>query len=90
MFEGLEKICDVYTIETYAYDETPKPVAPKPADFVVVKPKNTVEVSEILRFANDHKIPVFIRGGGTGLSGGAIPTRKGILLSTEKMRNIEI
>ncbi|MEM4541054.1 MAG: FAD-binding oxidoreductase, partial [Archaeoglobaceae archaeon] len=90
MFEGLEKICDVYMIETYAYDETPKPVAPKPADFVVVKPKNTVEVSEILRFANDHKIPVFIRGGGTGLSGGAIPTRKGILLSTEKMRNIEI
>ncbi|MEM0302272.1 MAG: FAD-binding oxidoreductase [Archaeoglobaceae archaeon] len=90
MFEGLEKICDVYMIETYAYDETPKPVAPKPADFVVVKPKNTVEVSEILRFANDRKIPVFIRGGGTGLSGGAIPTRKGILLSTEKMRNIEI
>lgn len=90
MFEGLEKICDVYSIETYAYDETPKPVAPKPADFVVVKPKNTIEVSEILRFANDRRIPVFIRGGGTGLSGGAIPTRRGILLSTEKMRGIEI
>lgn len=90
MFEGLEKICEVYRIESYAYDETPKPVAPKPSEFVVVKPKNAFEVSKILKFANERSIPVFIRGGGTGLSGGAIPTRKGILISTEKMKEIEI
>ncbi|MDW8118272.1 MAG: FAD-binding oxidoreductase [Archaeoglobaceae archaeon] len=90
MFEELEKICKVYRIESYAYDETPKPVAPEPEEFVVVKPENALEVSKILKFANERKIPVFIRGGGTGLSGGAVPTRKGIVISTEKMKGIEI
>ncbi|MDK2877007.1 MAG: hypothetical protein PWQ22_1417 [Archaeoglobaceae archaeon] len=90
MFKGLEEICEVYKIESYAYDETPTPVRPKPADFVVVKPKNTSEVSKILKFANERKIPVFIRGSGTGLSGGCVPTRKGIVISTERMREIEI
>lgn len=90
MFKGLEEICEVYKIESYAYDETPTPVRPKPADFVVVKPKNTLEVSKILKFANERKIPVFIRGSGTGLSGGCVPTRKGIVISTERMREIEI
>ncbi|MCX8172726.1 MAG: FAD-binding oxidoreductase [Archaeoglobaceae archaeon] len=90
MFEGLEKICEVYRVESYAYDETPRPIAPKAENFVVVKPKNTIEISKILKFANDRKIPVFIRGGGTGLSGGAIPTKRGILISTEKMKGIVI
>ncbi|MDI9642877.1 MAG: FAD-binding oxidoreductase [Archaeoglobaceae archaeon] len=90
MFKELEMICKVYENESYAYDETPKPVAPKPAEFVVVKPSNSQEVSEILKFANSKRIPVFIRGGGTGLSGGAVPTRRGILISTEKMKEIEI
>lgn len=90
MFEGLEKICEVFKAESYAYDETPKPVMPKPADFVVVKPRSVYEVSEILKFANERRIPVFIRGGGTGLSGGAVPTRRGIVLSTERMKGIEV
>ncbi|HID18890.1 TPA: FAD-binding oxidoreductase, partial [Candidatus Bathyarchaeota archaeon] len=47
----------------------------KPAtDVVVVKPSNSEEVSRILKFANEHRIPVFPRGGGTGLLGGAVPT----------------
>jgi len=90
MFEGLEKICEVFKAESYAYDETPKPVMPKPADFVVVKPRSVYEVSEILKFANERRIPVFIRGGGTGLSGGAVPTRRGIVLSTKRMKGIEV
>lgn len=90
MFEGLEKICKVYRMESYAYDETPVPVRPKAAEFVVVKPRNSSEVSEILKFANERRIPVFVRGGGTGLSGGSIPTRKGIVISTERMKEIVI
>ena len=31
------------------------------------------EVSEIMKFANRHLIPVTPRGAGTGLSGGAVP-----------------
>ncbi len=84
--EELGKTCEVFPpSDSYRFDETPPLVAPKPADnFVVVKPKSSEEVSEILKFASERTIPVFTRGGGTGLSGGAVPTSGGIVLSTEK------
>jgi len=55
---------------------------------VVVKAENTGEVSKILSLANQKRIPVTPRGGGTGLCGGAIPIYGGILLSLEKMNRI--
>ncbi len=55
---------------------------------VVVKPANTGEVSEILKLANENKIPVTPRGGGTGLSGGALPVYGGICLSMERFKKI--
>jgi len=33
-------------------------------------------------------MPVFIRGGGTGLCGGAIPTKDGLLISMERLNKI--
>lgn len=55
---------------------------------VVVKPKTPQEISEILKLANEHLIPVTPRGAGTGLSGGALPVHAGIILSTERMNSI--
>lgn len=55
---------------------------------VVVKPSSTQEVSQILSLAWKNRIPVTPRGGGTGLSGGAIPLKGGILLSLERMNHI--
>lgn len=55
---------------------------------VIVKPSNTAEVSSILKIANKHKIPVVPRGGGTGLSGGALPVYGGICLSMERFKRI--
>jgi glycolate oxidase len=76
---------------SYLSDETPAIMEPKPAsDIVVVKPLGTGEVSAVIRFANDHKIPVFPRGGGTGLVAGAVPTLDGIVLSLERMNQIQI
>ena len=46
------------------------------------------EGSEIMRFANRHLIPVTPRGAGTGLSGGAVPSYRGIVMSFEKMNRI--
>ncbi len=84
-------ITDRSAIERYLYDETPEPVRPKPAtDVVLVKPRTTQEVSMILKLANEELVPVFPRGGGTGLVGGAIPTRPGIILSLERMDSIVI
>jgi len=78
-------------MESYLVDETAPFVRPRPAaDVVLVKPLNSQEVSAIIKIANDKRIPVFPRGGGTGLVGGAIPTRNGIILSTERMDEIEI
>jgi len=78
-------------MESYLTDETAEPVRPQPAsELVLVKPANTQEVSEILKIANKNKVPVFPRGGGTGLVGAAIPIVDGIILSMERMNKIEI
>src|SRR5262245_61831272 len=55
---------------------------------VVIKPGKTSEISEILRICNAYKIPVTPRGAGTGLSGGAIPTHRGIVVSMERFNKI--
>jgi len=84
-------ITDKTIVESYLYDKTPIGVRPKAtSDVVVVKPRTTAEVSEIMRFANSEKIPVYPHGGRTGLAGGCIPTIPGIILSLERMDNIEI
>lgn len=50
--------------------------------------KTTEEISAIMRYANDHKIAVTVRGSGTGLVGGSVALNGGILLDTSKMNNI--
>ena len=55
---------------------------------VIVKPVNTSQVSSILKLANEYRIPVIPRGGGTGLSGGALAVYGGICLSMEKFNRI--
>jgi glycolate oxidase len=73
----------------YLFDETCPAVRPKPAEnLILVKPKTPNEISEILKLANMEKIPVFPRGAGTGLAGGAVPTADGIILSMERLDRI--
>ncbi len=55
---------------------------------VVLKPSTSLQVSEVLKLANRHFIPVTPRGGGTGLSGGALAVHGGICLSMEKFNRI--
>ncbi|MFM8913230.1 MAG: FAD-binding oxidoreductase [Flammeovirgaceae bacterium] len=55
---------------------------------VVVKPGTPEEVSEVLKVCNHYKIPVTPRGAGTGLSGGALPVRKGVVISMERFNKI--
>ncbi len=58
---------------------------------VLVKPKNTGEVSAILAYCNSNAIPVTPIGAKTGLSGGALSIFGGVGLSLEKIdRIIEI
>jgi glycolate oxidase len=73
-------------LENYSRDETPRVKVVLPE--VVVKPEDTTSVAKILKLANKRNIPVTPRGGGTGLSGGAVPIYGGIVLSLERMNKI--
>lgn len=48
----------------------------------------TLEVSKIMKYANQEKIPVVVRGSGTGLVGSCVPLYGGIIINTSKMNNI--
>jgi glycolate oxidase len=54
----------------------------------VALPRTTKAVSEILRFANRHGVPVTTRGAGHGYVGGCVPLHGGIALSVAKMNRI--
>ena len=54
----------------------------------VVLPTTSEQVSQILRLANENKIPVTPRGAGTNVSGGSIPIKGGIVLCTTRMSKI--
>ena len=78
-------IVDAEERYTYSHDET------EDHSFlpdVVLKPGSTEEVSKIMRLCNDHGIAVTPRGGGTGLSGGALPLHKGVVISMERFNRI--
>ena len=68
----------------YAYDGTKQKHIPD----VVLQPRTTRHVSGILRFANEHEIPVCPRGAGSGLTGGAVPVQGGIVLDFTQMNKI--
>ncbi len=53
-----------------------------------VFPESTKQVSELLRYCYKQSIPFTPRGAGTGLSGGALPHEKGILVCMSKMDRI--
>jgi glycolate oxidase len=79
-------VTDPAVTESYRQDRAFDPSAGKP--LAVVRPRRTEEVQTIMRWASAHRIPVVPRGAGTGLSGGATAVDDGIVLSTEKMRDI--
>ncbi|KRM93054.1 FAD-binding oxidoreductase [Loigolactobacillus rennini] len=54
-----------------------------------VKPMTTKEVATVMQCANENNISVVVRGAGTGLVGGAIPTTGGLLLDLSGMNEIK-
>jgi len=55
---------------------------------VVVMPGTAEEVAAVLKLCNDHVIPVTPRGGGTGLSGGALPVKGGVVVAMKRFNKI--
>lgn len=55
---------------------------------VVLIPADESQIAVVLKHCNQRSIPVTVRGAGTGLSGGALPVRGGVILSMEKFNRI--
>jgi glycolate oxidase len=71
-------------LEPYAADALGIGASP---DLVVI-PATTAEISTIARLCNAHRVPLVVRGAGTGYTGGAVPTRGGVVLSMERLNRI--
>ncbi len=74
----------------YSYDATPIPVE-NAIPSAVVFPESKYDVRKLVEVCYEEKIPIFPRGAGSGLTGGAIPTdRKGIVVSFERMNKFTV
>ena len=69
---------------THSYDATRKSYLPD----VVVYAESAGQVSEIVKLANSHLIPILARGAGSGFTGGTLPIKGGIVLVLTKMNRI--
>ncbi len=78
-------ITDEYNLDIYSRDYT-EDFSFKPE--VIVKPGTAEEISQIIKLANQENVPVYPRGGGTGLSGGALALLGGMCLSMERFKKI--
>jgi glycolate oxidase len=76
-------LSDKESLVCYSFDATLYTSMPD----AVVKPRTAEEVSRIVTLAHDESVPITPRGAGTGLSGGSVPARGGLVLSTERMNS---
>src|SRR6202040_3021097 len=76
---------DTQTLSDHSGDKWFAHEAPE----VVVFARSTDDVSKLLRFANENKIPVTARGAGYGYVGSCVPVRRGIALSFVRMNQIK-
>jgi len=67
--------CDAYSVD-------------RSAPALVLLPRTTDEVSQIVAMCVENHIPYTARGAGTGLSGGALPALGGVVISTKKLTQI--
>jgi glycolate oxidase len=56
----------------------------------VTFPRDASEVAEVVKAAEQHRIPIVARGAGTGLAAGASPTEGGVVVVTTAMNSIDI
>ncbi len=83
---GHDIVIDSDISEDYSHDEMT--IYGTRAPDLVITPKCTEDVSKLLKYANDHLLPVIARGAGTGLCGGCVAIEGGILVDMSHMDKI--
>jgi glycolate oxidase len=82
---GRENVCgEGHVLAAYSADALGKGHLP---DLVVI-PGSTGEIATVARLCNEHRVPLVVRGAGTGYTGGAVPTHGGVVLSMERFDSI--
>lgn len=76
---------DTESLEKYAKDETE---ALRFYPELVIKPATTDEVSKVVKYCHENKIPVYPRAAGSGLSANSLAIYGGVMLSIERMNRI--
>ncbi|MDL1955634.1 MAG: FAD-binding oxidoreductase [Candidatus Desulfofervidus auxilii] len=69
---------------SYAYDATQEKKMPE----AVVFPGSAEEISAIIKLANKYHFPVIPRGAGTGMAGGAVPLKGGVVIVLSRLNRI--
>ncbi|KWF12593.1 glycolate oxidase subunit GlcD [Burkholderia pseudomultivorans] len=82
---GLDVLHDREALKPFECDGL---AAYRTVPLAVVLPDTVEQVRAVLRVAAAHGVPVVARGAGTGLSGGAMPLEKGLLLVMSKFNRI--
>ena len=81
---------NIFERMSYGQDAAQPDLDPEHIPSAVVKPRTTEGISAVLKYANEHKIPVYVHGAGTAFKGSPKPRRPGnILLSTQGLDSIE-
>src|SRR6266699_2425443 len=75
---------DAQTLAAHSGDKWFAAEAPE----AVVFARSTSDISKLLKFASQKKIPVTARGAGFGYVGGCVPAKKGIALSLMRMNRV--
>jgi glycolate oxidase len=76
---------DAVSLQAYSRDATPMfEGLPE----VIVAPRNTQEVSKIVKFAHDTKTPIIARGAGSNLCAATVPLNGGIVMSMTNMNKV--
>ena len=76
---------DAVSLQAYSRDATPMfEGLPE----VIVTPRNTEEVSKIVKFAHDTKTPIIARGAGSNLCAATVPLNGGIVMSMNNMNKV--
>jgi glycolate oxidase len=68
-----------HAADAYGQDHLPE---------VVVRPADTADVAFVARVCNDARIPLVVRGAGTGYTGGAVPTQGGVVMSMQRFDRV--
>ena len=84
---GAEHVLQAPPGSPYNSDLTRRPGLSGSAQAVAL-PGSAQEVAAVLAWCYEHDVPLVPRGGGTGLTGGAVPTEGGVVCSLERLRAV--